>query len=86
MIRAVATQPRSPRSLTWHFRYLRGYLWTKLQALRFHGKAVSTMEALVEVLFDLYKQTTVTRVDTVLAKITRARSENDLTFEIATTS
>ena len=37
---------------------------------------------LVEILFDLYKQTTVTGVDMVLAKVTRARSENDLTFEI----
>ena len=33
--------------------------WTKLLALCFHGKALSAMEALVEILFDLYKQTTV---------------------------
>ena len=69
MTHAVATQPRS---LTSHF--LRGSSWSKLQALCFRGKALSTMEPLVEVLFDLYKQTTVTRLDTVLAKITRARS------------
>ena len=33
---------------------------TDLQALCFHGKAHSAMEALVEDLFDLWKQTTVT--------------------------
>ena len=39
-----------------------GSLWTKLLALCFHGKAFSTMKALVEVLFDLQKQTTITCV------------------------
>ena len=51
--------------LTSHLRCLCGSLWTKLQALCFHWKALSATEAL---LFDLYKQTTITRVDT------RARS------------
>ena len=50
MTHAVATQPHS---LTSHLRYLRGSLWTKLQAFRFHWKAISVMEALIEVLFDL---------------------------------
>ena len=52
MTRAVATQPRS------YLCCLRGSSWTKLQALYFNGKALFAMEALVEVLFDLYKQTT----------------------------
>ena len=73
----TATHP----TLAYMILALRGYLWNKLQALRFHGKAYSAMEALVDILFYLYKQTTVTRVDTVLAKITRARSENDLTLD-----
>ena len=52
-------------------------------ALCFHGKAFSVMEALVEVLFDLYmyKQTIVTWVYIVLVKITRARSGMTLMFE-----
>ena len=54
--RTVATCPCSRTS---HLRLLYGSSWTKLQALCFHGKALSAKEALVEVLFDLYKQTTV---------------------------
>ena len=57
MTRTVATHARSR---TLHLRLLRGSSCTKLQALCFHGKALSMMEAVVEVLFNLYKQTTVT--------------------------
>ena len=56
MTRTVATHPRSR---TLHLRLHRGSSWTKLKALCFHGKALSVMEAVVEVLFNLYKQTTV---------------------------
>ena len=57
MTRTVATHPRSH---TLHLRLLRGSSWTKLQASCFHGKTLSVMEAVVEVLLNLYKQTTVT--------------------------
>ena len=42
MTRAVATRIRSRTS---HLRLLRGSSWTKLQALCFHGKALSAKEA-----------------------------------------
>ena len=48
--RTVATHPRSR---TLHLRLLRGSSWTKLKSLCFHGKALSAMEAVVEVLFNL---------------------------------
>ena len=57
MTRTVATHPRLR---TLRLRLLRGSSWTKLQALCFYGKALSVMEAVVEILFNLYKQTTVT--------------------------
>ena len=50
MTRTVATRPRSR---TLHLQLFRGSSWTKLQALCFHGKALSVMEAIVEVLFTL---------------------------------
>ena len=50
MTRTVATHPRSR---TLHLRLLHGSSWTKLKALCFHGKALSAMEAVVEVLFNL---------------------------------
>ena len=59
MTRTVPTRPRS-RTCTSHLRLLRGSSWTKLQTLCFRGKALSAMEAVVEVLFNLYMQTTVT--------------------------
>ena len=50
MTRTVATHPRSR---TLHLRLLHGSSWTKLKALCFHGKALSAMEAVVEVLLNL---------------------------------
>ena len=50
MIRTGATQPRSR---TLHLRLLRSFSWSKLKTLCFHGKALSAMEAVVEVLFNL---------------------------------
>ena len=80
MTHAVATQPCS---FTSHLRYLRGSSWTKLQALCFHGKPLSVMEALAEVSFDFYKQTTVTHVYRCGTRKNHSCSQrNDLTVEV----
>ena len=43
-----------PRSRTLHLRLLHGTSWIKLKALCFHGKALSAIEAVVEVLFNFF--------------------------------
>ena len=50
MTRTAATHLRSR---TLHLLLLHGSSWTKLKAICFHGKALSAIEAVVEVLFNL---------------------------------